>query len=334
MQIIKLRKRINNLLARRPHRSFRRSRRRDYIRGLKLPGYWSFTAKVHKLLWKNKRLFLSMALFYSVLSAILVGLASQDTYIELADMLQETGSEIFTGNWGEIGKASLLLGTSVLGGINQTPSEAQRIFAPLIFLLVWLSTIWLLRSVMAGQKPRLRDALYNSGSPIVSTLLVSLVFLIQLLPAAFAALGFWAATQTGFIWDGLESMLFWVLIILLLVLSLYWGVSTFIAMIIITLPGMYPMRAIQTAGDMIVGRRLKILLRLLWMASYVVVTWFFIVVPIIIIDAWLKDIWPNTEWLPVVPVTILLLSSLTVVWSTAYIYILYRKIVDDDTKTT
>jgi hypothetical protein len=53
-------------------------------------------------------------------------------------------------------------------------------------------------------------------------------------------------------------------------------------------------------------------------------------VPIILLDTWIKGMLPAIEWLPVVPVALLVMSTLTVVWVASYVYILYRKVVDDD----
>lgn len=328
----RIRTKIDDLLARRPHRSFKRTRRRDYARSLQLPGYWSFTHQVNSVLLKNRNLFLCVAGLYALLNSVLVGLASQGTYTELSDLLQDSGTDLFEGNWGEVGKAAMLLGTGIIGGINQAPTDAQKIFGPLIVLLIWLTTIWLLRTILSGKKPKLRDGLYNAGTPIVSTFIVSLMFLVQLIPAAIAALGFWAALQTGFAANGVESMLFWVVIILLVILSLYWAVSTFIGLVVVTLPGMYPMRALSAAGDMVIGRRLRLLLRLFWMFLCVAISWILIVIPVILLDTWIKSMIQNSDWVPTVPVLLVIMSSLTVVWSTTYIYLLYRKVVDDDAK--
>ncbi len=327
-----LRGRVDDLLSRRPHRSFKNTRRRDYIRSLKLPGYWAFTGHVNHLLWKHKKLFLLVVILYAVLNGVLVGLASQGTYTELSNMLKDSGTDLFAGNWGQISQAAILLGTGILGGINEAPSDAQKIFGPLIVLLIWLTTIWLLRAILANHQPKLRDGLYNAGAPIISTFLVSLMFLVQLIPAAIATLGFWAASQTGFAVNGVESMLFWIVVSLLVVLSLYWATSTFIALVVVTLPGMYPMRAIATAGDMVIGRRIRILLRLLWVLLLVVVTWILVFIPVMLLDTWIKGFFENSDWVPTVPVLLVTMSALTTVWITTYIYLLYRKIVDDDAK--
>ena len=99
-------------------------------------------------------------------------------------------------------------------------------------------------------------------------------------------------------------------------------------MIIVTLPGMYPYRAIRTAGDMVLGRRIKILLRWLWMALIVSLTWLVVMIPVILLDMGIKSLWPAIEWLPIVPVTILIMAGASTVWVSSYVYLLYRKVVD------
>jgi hypothetical protein len=129
-----------------------------------------------------------------------------------------------------------------------------------------------------------------------------------------------------------EAMVVWAVILLLVVLSLYWMSSTFIALVVVTLPGMYPWQAIKTAGDLVIGRRLRILWRLLWLGFTIALSWVVVMVPVILFDAWLKGVLPALEWLPLVPVALLALSSLTVIWAASYVYLLYRKVVDDDAK--
>lgn len=326
----RMRDRARGLLARRPHRSFRRTRRRDYVRSLKLPGYWAFTNSVRKTLWQNKKLFLLLALTYAVLTAALVGAASQSTYERLSDTLDQANENLLDGDLGGVGRAGLLLTTGMVGAFNQTPTDTQRIFAALLGLLVWLTTVWLLRTILAGRKPKLRDGLYSAGAPTISTLLVSCLVVLQLLPVALAAIGFDAASRTGLLNGGVEAMLFWMVAGLLTLLSVYWITSSAIAMVVVTLPGMYPSQAIKTAGDLVVGRRVRILLRLLWGTIIALVGWALVMIPVILLDSWLKDTWHAMEWLPIVPIALLAMGALSVVWAASYVYLLYRRIVDDD----
>jgi hypothetical protein len=324
-----IKKRISDFLNRRPHRSFRMTRRRDYIRGLRLPGYIKFTNYVLKTLWSNKKILLLLALVYAVLSILLIGLGSQDTYSALSETMSTIG-ENFNGFWGEIGKAGLLSLSVASGNLNGSLTESQQIFSYIIVLMAWLTTVWLLRNILAGNKIKLRDGIYSSGSPILPTFLVSLILIIQLLPIALVAVGYSAAAVTGLLDGGVEAMLFWFAAALLIVVSLYFITSTVFALIIITLPGMYPFKAIKIAGDLVLGRRFKILMRFLWMILVTAIIWALIMIPMVIFDGWLKNTWPQIIWLPVVPIVLLVLSSITIIWVSSYIYLLYRRIVADE----
>lgn len=328
--INKIKKRYDSFLKRRPHRSFRRTRRRDYVRSLKLPGYISFTIYVYKTIWNNKKVFGFLALLYAILTAILVGIASQEIYSTLTGAIDTTSGDLFSSAIGEIGKASLLFVTSATGGLSQSMTESQQIYAGIISLLTWMTSVWLLRNILAGHKVKMRDGLYSAGAPIISTFIVALVFIIQLLPLALALIGYSAASATGLLSGGVEAMLFWIAAGLLALLSLYWSTSTFFALVIVTLPGMYPFNALRTAGDMVVGRRLRILLRLLWMIIITVISWAIIMIPIIILDSWLKSLWSAIDWVPTIPIVLLILSTLTIIWISSYIYLFYRKVVADD----
>jgi hypothetical protein len=322
--------RAKGLLARRPHRSFRRTYRRDYTRSFRIPGYWAFTGSVLKMLVQNKKLFLGLTVIYGVLTVALVGLASQDIYTELSDTLRETSGDILGGNWGELGKAGLLLTSAVAGTLNSAPTDLQRMYGVILTLLIWMTTVWLLRALLAGRQPRLRDGLYNASAPFLSTFLVSLLLVVQLLPVALAALAFGAASSSGLLAGGVEAMVFWTGASLLAALSLYWISSTLIALVVVTLPGMYPMQAIKTAGDLVVGRRVRILLRIIWLLFTIALLWTVVMIPIILLDAWIKGVWPSIYWVPVIPVLLLIMGSISIVWSSSYMYLLYRKVVDDD----
>lgn len=329
---IAIKKTAKDFIARRPHRSFRLTRRRDYSRSLRLPGYFAFTRTVNKTIWRHKKTMIWLAVVYAVLTSVLIGIGSQETYTTLSDTLQETGAQIFEGNWGQFGQAALLFLSIGTTGLSASPTEAQQIYIVLVGLLIWLTTVWLLRNLLAGHKVKLRDGLYNAGSPIVATLIVTLVFVVQLIPLALAFIGYSAASSTGLLESGVAAMLFWAVAALLALISLYWVTSTFFALIIITLPGMYPMKALKIAGDMVVGRRLRILLRILWMIGVILISSAVVLIPIILLTTGLSSWLPATSGVPIVPVVLMLVGVCAFIWSTSYIYLLYRKVVDDDAK--
>jgi hypothetical protein len=159
---------------------------------------------------------------------------------------------------------------------------------------------------------------------------VSTVIVLQLIPAALAVFAYNAAITSGLLEGGVEAMLFWSVAGLLGLLSVYWLTSTLLALVVVALPGMYPIQALRTAGDLVIGRRMRILFRLLWMALVIVSIWAVIVIPIILFDGWLKAAVDWIWWLPLVPITLMVMGALTVIWSASYVYLLYRRIVEDD----
>jgi hypothetical protein len=326
-----VRAKTSAFLEGRPHRSFRRSRRRDYARPLMLPRIIPFTREVFRTLWKNRKLFFPLMVIYVVLYGVLVGIGSQDTYTQVTDFFKESGGTLLSSGWGSLAQSSLTLATLGISGLNAQLSEVQQVFAVILGVMAWLTTVWLLRNIIAGHTIKMRDGLYNAGAPLISTLLVVLVLVIQLLPVALAAVGYSAATSSGLIsGGGMPAMIFWAAAALLTLLSLYWITSSLFALIIVTLPGMYPYRALKAAGAIVLSRRIKLLLRWLWMFVCIIGIWVVIMLPIILLDMGLKALWSQLSAVPIVPVGLLLVSTYSIFWASTYIYLLYRKVVDNE----
>ncbi|HYG83630.1 MAG TPA: hypothetical protein VD907_02025 [Verrucomicrobiae bacterium] len=311
-------------LQRTPHRSFRLTRRRDYARDFQLPGYWKFTGEVWQVLIKDKKLFLGVVVVYALLSILAVGMISQQAYDELNFYLNDVGQEITGGDVGGFTKALVVFGVTLMGDLNSGAlSEAQQIYSALLSLLCWLTMVWLLRQRLAGHAVKLRDGLYSSGAPIVPSLLITLVIIVQLLPVALGFIGLQVAQSSGIGESGVEAMMLWLAVILLGVLSLYWVTSSLVAMVLVTIPGMYPFAALKEAGQLVLGRRLRLMLRLLWLLAMIVCFWALLLIPIILIDRLL-----GISWLPLVPVSVVVVGAFTIVWSATYIYLLYRRLID------
>jgi hypothetical protein len=325
-----LRAKYKSFLSRQTHRSFRYSRRRDYARPIKLTSGWKVAKETLAVFRRNRSTFLPLVIVYGLTTFLVSGFMSQDAYQTLADVIDQTSGEAFSGFVGGIGSASLLFLATATGSASPTLSEGQQVYLGIVLLLAWLTTVWLLRNILAGQKVKMRDGLYSSGAPLLPTALVMMLMVVQAIPFAVVLIAYSAASATGFLDGGVEAMLFWVSAALLTSLSLYWISSTVFALIIVTLPGMYPWQAIKNASQIVSGRRLKIFSRVLWLMVVTVMIWALIMVPVILLDGWLKSIWQEASWLPIVPVFFHILSSTTVIWVSGYIYIFYRKVIQAD----
>lgn len=318
----KIQHRVQGLLARRPHRSFYLTSRQDIRRSLKIESYTKFSMRVWRMIWKNHWLFTKYFLFYGLISFFIIGLASQENFAAFREAINNSTSYEGISKW------MSLFSNAITSGSSSTLDSSQQILTVILFLYGWLTIVWLLRTIMRGDnaKIKLRDSLYSAGSPILSTLAVMVIIVLQLLPLGLVTVAYTSVTTVGWINTGIaiENMAAWCALAVAAILTLYWISSSIIAMIVVTLPGTYPFVAIRAAGDLIVGRRLKLTLRLLFMMLPVALLWLIILMPAIFIDSWLK-----LTGFPLVPVVVFLLGVLTVMWIATYIYMLYRQIVDD-----
>lgn len=328
---LSIKKAQQSFLARRPHRSFKVTRRRDYARSLKVPGYIAFTHYVNTTLRRHWKLFLLLILIYTLILVVLGAITSQDVYATINGLLSGAGENIVSGGVGQLGQAALIALASFASSGTSLSAE-QSIYMAFSLLFAWLATVWLLREILAGRRPKLRDGLYSSGAPILSTVGVVLVGVFQLLPIGLVMLAYAALSALGLVSEGFGAMLFWIFAATVGTLVLYWLTSTFIALVVVTIPGMYPLRAVKLAGDLVVGRRLRILLRLLWGILTALFTWALVIIGSIFIDNLVKISFPDISDFSLVPYVVAIISSYAIVWIAAYIYLFYRKVVDDDAK--
>lgn len=324
-RVANVRKRISSLRSRRPHKSFQLTRRRDIPKHAPLPGYFSFTAKVFGTLKKYKRYYFVLLGLYVVTAALLIGVSQQEQYRLLVESLQDYGQDFF-GSLDGLATTMGIFGLAISGGFNASLNESQQLYVALAVLLLWLVVVWLLRQLMAGNKVRVRDALYNGTAPFISTMLITLLMLVQALPAAVGVLIFGIASQDSAM-TGAVAMLFGVGALLLMLMSLYWLTSSIFALLIVTLPGTYPMAAIRAAGDLAIGRRISLILRLIWMAAILLIIWVIVLVPVLILDNWL-----NIGWSPLVLLTMQILTGVSLLFGTTYVYLLYREMINEPAK--
>lgn len=327
----KLSQQRRSFLNRRPHRSFRLTRRRDYRRSLNIPGYWSLTSEVHRLIWRNKRAFLALIAVMSILTFALSSVMSQDTYQQLRDVMNQAKE----GGIGEVYTTiSLFSGVMVsyFSGSGTAGGNIQQMSGVFLGLLTWLSSVWLTRAILIGKKPKMRDALYSSGSPIIALIIVIGIFLIQMVPAAIAVIVYSALDASGVLNQTPILMAAGGAAILIVSMSVYWATSTVFAMIIITLPGMYPLHALRLSGDIVTGRRVRILLRFIWAVVMIILLWAIILIPTILFDGVLKGWFNDINWLPIVPTVGLILMYASIILMSVYVYMFYRKVVESDSK--
>ena len=276
-------------------------------------------------------MFLSMIILYALIIIFLGIITSQSTYDSIGKLVSESLGKIFDGGVGQLLNAGMLTFSSL--AIDTTSLRAEQgVMLALLVLMTWLTAVWLLREILLGFKPKLRDGLYNATAPLISTSVVLLILLIQLSPVGIMALAYSALVSVHILTEGFGMMLFGLLAASVLTLVLYWVTSTIIALVVVALPGMYPLRAIQAASDLVVGRRLRIMLRIVWAFVYSSVIWCVVMVSLVLLERGLSSKLKWLESVPIVPFAGAFMMALLFVWLAAYIYLLYRKVVADDAK--
>lgn len=312
-----------------PHKSFKRSYREDYIRDTKVPGIMYHIFKSFGMIFKNWRLFLPLLIIVVLLNVFFVGLMSESNYVQFQDILDDTSEQVAGGNIGSVAKAGLILVSTIsTGGLSGESSEAAVTFGVLIFLIIWLTTIFLLRHLMAGHKVKLRDGLYNAMTPLISTFLVFVVVLFQCIPIFLLIIAYSAAVQTEFLSTPFYALVFFVFAAIMILISVYLLSSSLMAFVAVSAPGLYPMRALNAASEMMMGRRVRLILRLIALILALGIVWVVVMMPLILFDMWMKSFeW--TEGIPFIPICLTTMTCFTSIYVTTYLYLYYRWLLDN-----
>lgn len=312
------------------HKSFKRSYREDYVREIEVPGITYHIFAAFRIIIKNWKLFVPLLIIVVALNALLVGIMSESTYTQFQDVLDQTSTQIAGGEIGNVAKAGLLLiSTVTTGGLSGESSEAATVFGIIIFLIIWLVTIFLLRHRLAGHKVKLRDGLYNATTPLISTFVVFAIAVFQCIPIFLLIIVYSAAVQTEFLATPFYALIFFIFASLMILLSGYLLSSSLIALVAVSAPGLYPLKALNAASDLMMGRRVKFLLRLVALILTLVIMWVIIMLPLIVFDLWMKTF----EWtagIPFIPICLNVMTCFTAIYATSYLYLYYRWMLNYD----
>lgn len=304
------------------HKSFVRTRRRDKIKKPTIEGYIAFPWYVLRILRNRKWVYIRFILAFFILSVIFIGALQVDNITSVNEVIDSASSG--DSVLGPVMRAAVTVGSSLTGALNNNLSDVQYIYISALFILALLTLIWLLRHQLAGNKLKVRDGLYNAAAPIAAEYALLVVGIAQLIPAALAVVVYMSATTGGLLDGGIETALFSVALFLVIVLTLYFMTTTLFALFIATIPGTYPMKAYRAARQIVAGQRLRLLLRLLWMVVIILIANFLVLVPIVII---VNSFGGGNSW--VIPVAYQLAVITSIVYATAYSYLLYRRMIDE-----
>ncbi len=312
------------------HRSFHRSYREDYKRPLNVPNLVAHAHGTLKILLKNWRVFLPLLILISLANTILVGLMSQNTYKILQDTIDSDYEAAVHGQLGLVAKSGLLLiSTVATGGLSSGQTEIQQFCWIFLISILWLVTIYLLRHLLAGNKPKLRDGLYNALTPLLSSYVILAVIAVHLIPIGIFVIFYSTALATEFLATPLYAFLFWVFGGLLIILSAYLLPVSITALVAISVPGIYPLPALHAATDLLQGRRIRFIIRLIFCFIYLAVIWVIIALPLFGIDLVLKEHFEFLQNVPFVPILLQIMTTFSFIYGFSYIYLFYRRMLDN-----
>lgn len=319
------------------HRSFKRSYYEDYQRKTELPSLTSQASAAFKMFFKFWKIFLPLLLIFVGLYIFLIGAMSENTLADVKANVEQTNKDVADGKIGTVGKAGLtLLGIISTGGLT-TMNDAQIVIAVLLFAIIWLVTIYLARHLLAGhQEIKMRDGFYSALSPLVSTLVVGLIIFLEAIPIMLTIIVFQVALTTEFLSTPFYALLFFMFAALMITLSLYLLSSSFFAIIVVSAPGLYPLTAVRMAKNLIMGRRLRFLIRVFYLVIIVALLYLLLLMPAIILDGALKSqfAWLTDSKIPFVAIIQLTITVFIFIYLSIYFYLFYRALLDynDDAK--
>ncbi len=312
------------------HHSFKRSYREDYKRGLDIPGLVAHATGTMRIILKNWKLFLPLLIGVVVLNIFLVGIMNEETYKTLQNSIDQDYEAVKSGELGRFAKSGLLLiSTITTGGLSSSKTEVQQFIWVFLFSITWLIVIYFLRHLLAGNKPKFRDGVYNALTPLISSYVVLALIALHLVPIMIFIVVYSTAVTTEFLSQPMYAFLFWVFAGLLLLLSAYLLPGSIFALVATSVPGIYPMSAIHATTDLIQGRRIHFWMRMIFMVIYIAVIWVIIGLPLLWLDLVLKEHFEILANVPFASIVIQTLTTFTFIYAISYIYLLYRRILDD-----
>lgn len=271
------------------------------------PSRWYLGESVRFLLI-NWRTMLILIFLYTIIYIVFLTpqhtLSTKDIQDTLDKLLGDSGS------WQtHLAKAGGTIGITLL---DSGQSSSASVIIGLCMSLVF---IWAIRHLTNKTKIKARDAIYQGLAPLVSFTIILVIISIQLLPAIFASFLYTTAKNTGLLTTGFENFIFFAVMALVVLLCLYWATSAIIALYIVTLPGMYPLRALRSAKDLVVFRRFPIFIRIVALPILLLLIFGLILLAVVLL-------------VPSLLVLVLnLLAIFTMPLFHTYLYKLYRSLI-------
>jgi hypothetical protein len=261
---------------------------------------------------RNPRPFTFLVVISLVLSLVFVkGLGSP---FEITQTKQDI-NDLFGDNPSKVGTSLALFGY-LLGSAGSGTTALSGAYQLFLTIVISLATIWLVRQLLADEKPASKDAFYKGMYPLIPFILVVVVILLQLLPMLLGNLLFSTVISNGLAVTGIEKILWFLLFMCLSLLSLYMVTSSLFAAYIVTLPDMTPLKALRSARELVLHRRLGVWLRIIFLPVVLLIISAVIAIPLLIVAP------------PIIAqLLFLIIGAGSLVIFHTYMYLLYRSLL-------
>jgi hypothetical protein len=291
------------------YESFRLQKRLPDLRP-RLAGAFHILIQAIKLLCKNWKLFGGIILIYLLLELVLV----QGLSLVTSGSSLGTTKNLLSGATNVPTTATSLFLLLVGNGTGNSSSSAYQF---ILLLFISLVLIWTIRQLYLDNVVRIRDGFYRGMAPFVPFFLVLLTIGVELAPAAAGILLYSAVSSNGIAATLVERILWIVLTFILIMVSCYFIAGSIFALYIVTLSDMTPVRALKMASSLVRGRRLLVMRKIIFIPVAVFVIMGILIVPFLLFAV------------KVAPVAFFIVTALMVAVLHAYLYGLYRELLNE-----
>ncbi len=276
-----------------------------------VPSWRDITKKAFALIGANKKQIAWFLLVYGALYVVFVrGIVSPIN----VDLIKADIQEV-RGDSGTALATNITVMSVLLQSIASTGGELASLYQVMFLITGSLALIWLFRQQQAGHTVTMRDAYYKGMYPLVPFTLVFVVILLQFLPALLGNILLTIVITGGIAVTAFEQLIWVLLFFALLVLSLYMVSSSLIALFIVTLPDMTPMRALRKAKRLVTFRHGSVLRKCVALVFVLGLLFVGLVLPAVFISS------------IVAQVALLFVTVFTVPFAVAYLFVLYRELL-------
>lgn len=271
----KVKKARTNYKKRKAYKSFHLQKKLKSVRQ-PLPSAYRIFKDSWKFIVKNWKVMFVLIGFYALIYIVFLAPSHTTNF----DNLQSAINQIFGASHGLQYQATKIGTTIGFTLLNSGQTSAANVVVGLAMSLIF---IWSIRHLVNKRKIKARDAIYQGLGPFVPFVLILLVITLESIPALIMSFLYNTAKATNLLTTGFENFVFFLVLALIVLLCLYWATSAIIALYIVTLPGMYPMKALRSAKKLVMFRRFEVFRKIVALPILLLIVYGIVLVAVVVI---------------------------------------------------